>query len=701
MKDLYSYSRILVFNLLLIFSFISFAQTDPPENFYVTPIGMASWDSIQNDDFQFYKVFLDGVFITDVDSVSYQYGSNGEELEPGESYYGEIAALYNAGLSEKVGFEFVYLPCDSFPNHTMIDAFNLEGSNDVMVLWSDSVYFTPIYEDFEGGTLPDEWSMVTNSSAGWFITEDGSSSNWEIPEVGGFYACSNDDAANDDGSMDYLITPELTFFGLTEINLSFLSFFDGQYDQIATVEISFDGGSSWEVVTEVQANDEWTEVQLDLSEYAGQINVWLAFHSNDSEEWASGWAIDNVSITAAKNKKENYSHIGTNIYLDDELISFVPTPDTFHIIEDFPPYGYHDLCISKVFSNDNGAHTWTSCYGELCIYDIGTGWPCLPPENLIVETFFSEGRIQLEWESPYGNIWFQYDNGYNLDSLYVSQEFWFAAKWDTEQLNNLNGAYINSIKFFPKDTTVNATLMVWQGENANNLIYEQAISSIDINQWNYYNFEDPLPINNNDHLWVGFYIESSNHFAGVGTFTGNPNSDLFSTDGINWERLTDYSISYSWNLGVELGFFEYDSILGYNIYRDHIQINTDLVQDNVFSEFQDLHNGYCYHVSAIYLNCGESDFSNEACSDFLWSINELNTIITLVPNPAKTHCKIESTDQISSIQIYNQIGQQVYTKENININAHIVDLTPFESGIYFIEVQNNNRSQISKLIIQH
>ncbi len=198
--------------------------------------------------------------------MNYQYGSNGEELEPGESYYAEIAALYNAGLSEKVGFGFVYLQCDSFANHILINAYNIEGTNDVMVLWSDSVYFTPFYEDFEGGAFPAEWSMVTNSSVGWFITEDGSSANWEIPETDGFYACSNDDAANDDGSMDYLITPELTFFGLTEINLSFLSFFDGQYDQIATVEISFDGGSSWEVVAEVQANDEWTEVQLDLSE---------------------------------------------------------------------------------------------------------------------------------------------------------------------------------------------------------------------------------------------------------------------------------------------------------------------------------------------------------------------------------------------------------------------------------------------------
>ncbi len=415
MKNLYSYSRILVFNLLLLFSFISFAQTDPPENFYVTPVGMASWDSITSNDFQFYKVFLDGVFITDTDSSTYSYASNSEELIAGESYLAEISALYNDGLSEKTNFEFVYLPCDSFPNHLFIDVYNLSGTDDMVVSWTDNVCFTPIQEDFESGTLPEGWMTSTNSSVGWLVTNNGSSNFWEIPEGDGYYACSNDDAANDDGSMDYLITPVMHFIGINDLYLNFSSFFNGLYGEIGTIEISFDGGNSWIVVEEVEAYDAWTEIQVDLSAFIGEASVTIAFHANDNGDWSSGWAVDNVSITASKNTKTNSTEMGTNLYLDDEFIAFVPLPDTLFIIQDYSFYGYHDICVDKVYTNNDGNHSWTSCYGELCVFDIGTDWPCYTPQNFDATESLDNSHAILYWNTPeYSNLEGNELLGYNI-----------------------------------------------------------------------------------------------------------------------------------------------------------------------------------------------------------------------------------------------------------------------------------------------
>ncbi len=382
MKNLYSYSRILVFNLLLLFSFISFAQTDPPENFYVTPVGMASWDSITSNDFQFYKVFLDGVFITDTDSSTYSYASNSEELIAGESYLAEISALYNDGLSEKTNFEFVYLPCDSFPAWSFFNAYAIAGSENAQLSWTDNLMFIPIEENFESGGLPNGWSMYTNSATGWSITSNGSSSNWEIPEGNAYYACSNDDAANDDGSMDYLITPEMNFVGLSEIQLSFSSFLNGAYGQSGTVEISLDGGYNWIVLEDTENNDDWIEIQVDLSAYAGEASAKIAFHSNDNGEWASGWAIDNVSITASKSAKTNSTIIGTNIYRNGELIDFVATPDTFYLDLNLSP-GFYDYCVSKVYSDDEGSHSWTSCPETNCAYNILFEEDCMTPQPSI------------------------------------------------------------------------------------------------------------------------------------------------------------------------------------------------------------------------------------------------------------------------------------------------------------------------------
>ncbi|MGV8115099.1 MAG: hypothetical protein AB2L17_19595 [Lentimicrobium sp.] len=51
---------------------------------------------------------------------------------------------------------------------------------------------------------------------GWFATNDGSS-EYFIIEPHTRYAVANDDAANDNGCCDYLITPEVDLTGRTII----------------------------------------------------------------------------------------------------------------------------------------------------------------------------------------------------------------------------------------------------------------------------------------------------------------------------------------------------------------------------------------------------------------------------------------------------------------------------------------------------
>jgi|GEM_PF-942558 len=150
-------------------------------------------------------------------------------------------------------------------------------------------------EDFEGGVMPDGWQNSTASSQGWFVTTNGSSTYFEIPDHT-VYACANDDMANDDGSMDYLLTPVISFAGYTDVYMTFNSFYDGQYSQLATVRISTDGGSTWSDVQTISASTQWNEVTLDLSAWDGMDNIMLAFHADDAGAWAGGWAVDDIIV---------------------------------------------------------------------------------------------------------------------------------------------------------------------------------------------------------------------------------------------------------------------------------------------------------------------------------------------------------------------------------------------------------------------
>ena len=152
-------------------------------------------------------------------------------------------------------------------------------------------------EDFEEGNIPENWTISTNSSQGWFITQDGSSSFWTIPSHT-WYMCSNDDMADDDGSMDYLITPPLNVTGAENITLNFASYYDGAYGHSAHIAVSTDGINFTEVYT-LDPASEWVTETVDLSDNTGVPNLYIAFHSNDNGFWASGWAVDDVFITFA------------------------------------------------------------------------------------------------------------------------------------------------------------------------------------------------------------------------------------------------------------------------------------------------------------------------------------------------------------------------------------------------------------------
>ena len=182
---------------------------------------------------------------------------------------------------------------------TITGAYDGYQSQDVVVvtIWNNNLV-AAVDENFEGAVLPDGWQMTTNSAVGWTITNNGGSSYWAVPTGDGFYACSNDDAANDDGSVDYLVLPVQDLSVLSEAVLTFDYFYTAAYSQLAGIEISTDDGATWQEISALDAVDDWTEIMFPLSDYLGAEynNALLAFHSNDGGVWASGFAVDNVQL---------------------------------------------------------------------------------------------------------------------------------------------------------------------------------------------------------------------------------------------------------------------------------------------------------------------------------------------------------------------------------------------------------------------
>ncbi len=162
-----------------------------------------------------------------------------------------------------------------------------------------------ISEDFESG-IPADWTLTTNSAQGWYLTTDCTSDFWTVPAHTS-YMCANDDAANDDGSVDYMITPSLNVSGAANVTLNFASYFDGAYGQTASIGVSEDGINFTEVYP-LAVGTAWVIESVDLTESITGDNLYILFHANDNGAWASGWAVDDVSISFASRNSNRITH---------------------------------------------------------------------------------------------------------------------------------------------------------------------------------------------------------------------------------------------------------------------------------------------------------------------------------------------------------------------------------------------------------
>jgi len=157
---------------------------------------------------------------------------------------------------------------------------------------------------FEGGAMPTDWSITTLALPGgeFVISADNSSGFWDPgpTPAGTFYASANDDlpGSGSDGSADYLYSNVFDLTGMVAATLTFDYHFNAAFGHIAGgVEVSANGGATWDGEIIVLADPAWQTHILDLSAYGGNSTVQVRFHSDDGGSWAAGYAVDNIRLT--------------------------------------------------------------------------------------------------------------------------------------------------------------------------------------------------------------------------------------------------------------------------------------------------------------------------------------------------------------------------------------------------------------------
>ena len=271
-----------------------------------------------------------------------------------------------------------------------------------------------------------------------------------------------------------------------------------------------------------------------------------------------------------------------------------------------------------------------------------------PPTNLIVNVE-DENDVNLLWTAPpTGNsTYLHWDNGVNYTSFgnFVQPAVQdYVTKWEPNHITDYDGWTITKMRFYVTDPTPTINIIIMTGPDATE-IYSQNVPNFNINSWTEITLDTPITIDASTQLWAGLNIDMPIAGAVMGGDEGPAVSgygDLYRFNNV-W-----YNGGLNWNIQFEvqdLNGKTVNDLLGYNIFRNNIQLNENTWGGISFVDENLLNGTYDYYVTAVY-DEGESDPSN--------------TVEVLIAQPV-----IAYADSMALVDLYNSCNGPNWAINNL------------------------------------
>ncbi|MCL1850252.1 MAG: C25 family cysteine peptidase [Bacteroidetes bacterium] len=133
-----------------------------------------------------------------------------------------------------------------------------------------------------------------------------------------------------------------------------------------------------------------------------------------------------------------------------------------------------------------------------------------------------------------------------------------------------------------------------------------------------------------------------------------------------------------------------DDLLGYNIYRDDIKVNSSVITSTEYRD-ENLENAtYIYKVSAVYnALCEESNLTEGVLVLINLGIHDIQTdSFNLFPNPTTGNVTIEGKG-LTRVELYDIQGRMLAHYNNVNERLNI-NVNNYSNGVFFVKLYSND-----------
>lgn len=457
----------------------------------------------------------------------------------------------------------------------------------------------------------------------------------------------------------------------------------------------------------------------------------------------------------------NETHIqGSNIYKQEPMTTDINTAGKNFPDENwlglYPNSGYlgaFQSAVIEVTFNSQGLPAGTH-HKTLYFSSTVSAWAfvdvelevdecTLPPPTSLIANFISINptHVVLNWLEPVMNFsTIRWDNGSNSDGIGLTAggTFSAAARWTPEQLTQFDGMVLKSVDFFPRSTSADYVIKVWQGEGGLIQLVEQPIVVTAVD-WTSVTLDTPVEIDVSQPLYIGYTTthEAGEFPAGCDSGPAVANyGDLISLNQGAWVSMAvQYSLNFNWNIAGNLeesafgaplaqtltiksaGFAasgipakgnlqpaanpvwtDHSRVLeGYTIKRNGVVI----AQTGLMTTYTDINLPPVYPIYQVGARYTECTSWTGFVSPPPYAIPEnsgTNDLIRIFPNPASDLMIIEA-NEIRQIKILNSTGKIVF-QGSYNSNLAQISTVNFSKGIYLVNVITENDNTIEKLIIR-
>ena len=296
-------------------------------------------------------------------------------------------------------------------------------------------------------------------------------------------------------------------------------------------------------------------------------------------------------------------------------------------------------------------------------------------------------------------------DGDNSSAIGTSSDYeWrVAAMFPADMVQPFIGMELNEVYVFINDPGIEYKLQIYGMGSFNtpgpgDLLLEQDFSA-NAGAWNTVTLNTPIKIDGSD-IWVGYWLSATGDSFVPGCDAGpaDPNGDWMAS-GPGWSHLSDNpDLNFNWNIRANLTgepiiqWLSCDPTSGFLVQDESMDIDVtidagSLVSDQYSGKFKIRNNDPTNEEATVAVTLGVIVGVGE---------NGENEYIAVYPNPASTVLRVQSNGDITNVRLVNTIGQVVYT----STTDAAIDISNFDKGVYFIQVDTKNGSNTQKVLIQ-